>query len=187
MRKDNGRIEDVEKSIIFANKINSKRVIIHLGFYNGKKTNEKNLLTNLENLIKFSKKYKIKILIENVPLKSTSNTIQYGSTPEQIKSLLNKFDCGFVLDFSHAAHAAFSYKKEYKKFILEFMKLNPDMFHLYDTNINQEEDTHLQFGKGNFDISFLLSLIGDKDVTLEIDSPTYDNLIESKNFIEKLL
>lgn len=184
-KKKDSNINLVEEAINFASKINSKVVIVHVGSY--PERSEKIIINNLKNIVKSAKKYDIRILVENLPLKSKYFSVQFGAKPKDIELILKKVKCGFVLDFSHACHAAFSYKTDYKKFILEFLKLNPEMFHLYDSISEQEEDVHLPFGKGDLDIKFFIKLIRNEDVTIEASSQTIKHYLDSMTFIKKFL
>lgn len=184
-KKKDTNIKLVEEAIAFAGKINSKKVIVHIGSYS--ESAEKTIISNLKKLVKLAKKRDIRILVENLPLKSKYHPMQFGSKPEEINLILKKVRCGFVLDFSHACHAAFSHKTDHKRFILEFLKLKPEMFHLYDTIAEQEEDVHLPFGKGNLDIKFFLKLIRNEDVTIEASSQTLKDYLESIDFIKQFL
>lgn len=188
-KKSGSNIKFVESAIIFAHKVKAKRVIVHLGEYRDN-VNEDNIIKNLRKLVRLGKKHNVKILIENVPLKAKSGKVGYldfGSNPEEIGMVLEKVKCGFVLDFSHACHAALSYKEDYKKFILKFLRLEPEMFHLYDTIVEQEEDVHLPFGKGTMDIKFLVKLVCGKDVTLEMEPYALRNYIEAINYLKQIL
>jgi sugar phosphate isomerase/epimerase len=183
----------VEKSIIFAGKLGAEYVIVHPGFLpktelQNKESYEKNLLVNLKNLRKLCEKSSVQLLLENVPLIHEKNFkyIDLCSTPQEMKIFLKESGCGFVLDFPHAYHASVSHKIDYKKFILEFMKLKPKIFHLYDGRASEELDTHLAFGQGNLDIPFFVSLIGDNRVTLEISPPTVDAYVDAQKYLKDL-
>jgi endonuclease IV len=180
----------VEKSIIFAGKLDAEYVIIHPGFLLDSElpmTEEhlKNILLNIEELKEVAKMSNVKLLLENLPFRHTENSIAFGSTPEEMEVLLKKSRCGFVFDLPHAFHSSVSHKIPYKKFITKFLKLKPKMFHMYDGKAAEEIDTHLNFGQGNLNIPFFISLVGDKRVTLEIYPPTVDDYIFAIKYLKK--
>jgi len=108
-----------------------------------------------------------------------------GFTPEQIKELTgNRF--GFCLDLNHAIKAAVSLKKDYKKYIKEFLKLKPAMFHISDGNLDQEKDEHLDIGKGEYDFKFLINCVKENESKyLTLETPK-DNLNSCKQDLENL-
>jgi len=190
LRKSN--IKYIERSVVFASKIKARYVIVHPGYLpvTQKKRKSKyleNCIKNLKELKKFAEEYGIKILVENLPLKSVKNSLELCSTPQELKKILKKVKCGFVLDFSHAYHASISHKVDYKKFIREFVKLKPVMFHLYDGRANEEADSHLPLGEGNLDLPFFISFIKDEDVTLEISPPTLKNYVNALKYLKRFM
>jgi sugar phosphate isomerase/epimerase len=181
----NSKIESVKDSILLANKIGAKKLIVHPAEYK-EKLDKKRMMGNLKELNENCEWHSIRMLIENLPLLSDYEIYCFGAIPEEIKEIVRKVKCGFVLDFSHAYHASVSLKKDYKDFILEFMKLKPEHFHLYDSRANLEMDVHLPLGEGELDIPFFLSLIKDEDVTLELDPQTYSVYVNALNYLRKV-
>lgn len=180
LSKKDGNIHFVKDAIEFARKIGAKRVIIH----GGMKSEDDHTAENMRELIEFGEG--LKIITENLPYKTGTTTNSY-STPAQLKKLLEKTGCGFVLDFSHAAHACFSLNLDFDQTIKEFLKLDPVMFHLYDTKIDRDRDLHLPLGQGDFDIPKLIKLIGDKDATLEMRRPVMvKDFVNSLNYLKKM-
>ncbi len=183
-------ISHVKSSIKFAGKIKAKYAIVHIGFLNKEQTKDKDLYIEnaikvIEKLNKFSEKYKVKLLVENVPLKSIAH-VELGSNSKEIKRILEETGCGFCLDFPHAYHASVSYKINYKKFIRDMYKLKPTMFHLYDGIAKQEVDSHLPLGKGNLDIPFFLKFVRNEFVTLEITPPTLENYLNAIKYLKNI-
>lgn len=129
------------------------------------------------------------LLIENMPKEGMNGEKCIGYLPEEIKLYLDK-GCGFCLDLGHAYKAAISLHKDPKKFIKEFLKLKPSIFHLSDGNIDKELDEHLNLGEGDFDLSFLKNCIQKSEsrmVTLE--TPRIDGLkndIKNINFFKNI-
>jgi sugar phosphate isomerase/epimerase len=164
-------IQNAIKSMEFANKIGAKQVIVHPGTIKKEDKPEKfmeNFILNFDTLRTFAKKLKLKLLIETVPLYTESGNKHLISKPDEYAEIIKKFKLGLCLDFSHAIHAAYSHKIPYKDFILDFMKLKPKYFHLYDTKMNQELDIHLPIGDGDMDFSFVLPLIKNNSVAFEM-------------------
>lgn len=178
-------IEKVKDAILLANKIGAKKLIVHPGEYR-EKLDKKRMMENLEEINEDCEQHGIRMLIENLPFVSDYQIFCSGATPNEIKEIVKKVKCGFVLDFSHAYHASISLKKDYKKFILDFMKLKPEHFHLYDSQANQEKDLHLPLGEGGLDIPFFVSLVKDEDVTLELDPQIFSMYVNALNYLKKL-
>jgi sugar phosphate isomerase/epimerase len=184
----NKGINHVKSSIIFAGNIKAKYAIIHVGFLDIKQNKDKNLFIKnaikvIKNLNIFAKKHKVKLLVENVPVRAIAHN-EIGSNLEEMKIILKETGCGFCLDFSHAYHASVSYKIDYKKFIKDMYKLKPTMFHLYDGISGQEVDSHLPLGKGNLDIPFFLKFIKNEFVTLEISPATLENYLDGIKYLK---
>jgi len=178
-------IEKVKDAILLADKIGAKKLIVHPGEYR-EKLDKKRMMENLKELNENCEWYGIRMLIENLPLMSDYEILSAGALPKEIKEIIKKVKCGFVLDFSHAYHASISLKRDYKKFILDFMKLKPEHFHLYDSQASQEVDSHLPLGEGGLDIPFFVSLIKDEDVTLELEPQTLDVYLNALSYLRKL-
>ncbi|MDR2766184.1 MAG: sugar phosphate isomerase/epimerase [Holosporaceae bacterium] len=110
-------------------------------------------------------------IIENKPYKPRPevHALQCrGATVEEIKYILDEVGCGFCLDVGHAICSANSQKIDRWKYIEEFNKLQPKVYHLTDNSVENEFDQHLHFGDGNFDVGRILSIIGDgKKITVE--------------------
>lgn len=167
-------LKTINQCIEWADKLNAKYLILHPGF--GEIETAKDFLAKVNDK---------RILIENMPKKGINDEKMLGFTPEQIKELTeNKF--GFCLDLNHAIKAAVSLKKDYKKYIKEFLKLKPAMFHISDGNLDQEKDEHLDIGKGEYDFKFLINCIKKNESKyLTLETPK-DNLNSCKQDLENL-
>jgi len=195
---DGSNIKFFKESIVFTHDVGAKYVITHPGHYEigNRETAFENTVNNINLLKKFSKKYKIKLLIENmIPsismgLEVNPNFVRMeyiGYTPSEMKEILKRTKCKFILDFAHAYLSSLHIGGNYKEIIKEFMKFKPVMFHLSDGFLNEKADKHIPLGKGNYDLPFFISLIKNHDVTLEINPVTVKNFIDSKNYIKKVL
>ena len=139
----------LEETFFFADALKSEFVIFHSGV-NGDID---------ETIHQLSPFIDSRCLIENKPLKGLNGENCLGSTPEEIKYILNELKTGFCLDFGHAICAANSLKKEPFELIEELLALNPCMYHLTDGDYTSEYDSHLHYAKGTFPIKKLLKMI----------------------------
>ncbi len=198
---EESKIELFENNIIFAHDIGAGHIITHAGYCNSQDDREiilENMINNIKLLKKFSKQYKITLLIENsifnYPFNETAiaanvnpPVIGFFSSYKEIDYILKKVKCDFLLDFAHAYVTSLNKGEDYKKFINGLMKFKPTMFHLCDGIVNDLIDRHMPLGKGNYDLQFFLSLIKNKDVTLEISPVTLENFLDSKKYIQDYL
>jgi len=107
---------------------------------------------------KFPKIHKIS-LIENKPVKGLNGENCIGTTPKELDYLQKNTGMNLCLDIGHATCAANSIKANIWNFLRQFIELNPLIFHLSDGIINSEVDEHLNYGKGNFDLEKIISLL----------------------------
>lgn len=167
----------INQCIGWADTLGAKYLILHPGF---------GLISNaLEFLEKINDK---RILIENMPKVGMNNEKMVGFLPEQIKKL-TKDKFGFCLDFNHANKAAISLKKNYKKYVEDFLKLNPEMFHISDGTLDNEKDKHLNIGAGKYDFNFLEKCLAESNieyVTMETPKTNLNSLEEDLKNIKKL-
>lgn len=176
-KKEVFNLEAINNCIKWADALNAKYLILHPGF--GEMETAKKFLQKINDE---------RILIENMPMIGLNNKKMIGYNPEQVKELMeNKF--GFCLDFGHAIKAAISFKKDYKKFIKEFLKLNPGVLHISDGMLNSEKDEHLNIGEGEYDFDFLADCIKKSQAehfTLETPKKNLNSLGEDLENLEKL-
>lgn len=178
--KEEFNLKAINQSIQWADKLSAKYLILHPGFGDFKTTKE------------FLKKIKdSRILIENMPKLGINNEKMIGFTgftPKQIKELMtDKFS--FCLDFGHAIKVAVSFKKDYKEYIKDFLKLNPKIFHISDGSLDNEKDEHLNIGEGEYNFKFLINCIRENPesmVTLETPRFNKNSLEEDLENIKKL-
>ena len=108
-----------------------------------------------------------------------------GSAPYEIESICKNTGFGFCLDFGHAACAAASQNLEWANYIDQFLKLNPDSFHLSDGHVTSVIDEHLHLGKGNYNIPWFISKIGkNQPVAIETEKNSKDSL---NDFLEDII
>jgi len=120
-----------------------------------------------------------RILIENKPYQSIRDArlLFRGSTPQEIKHLIDKTKAGFCLDMGHAICAANSLGKDAFGFIDEFIALAPKIYHMSDGDFSSPIDAHPNLGKGNYPLQRLADRIGRNSViTIETDKAYSDTL-----------
>ncbi len=131
-------------------------------------------------------------LIENKPFVALPNRIggEYcrGYNIDEIKTAIDTAKCGFCLDFGHAICAANSLNQDPYEYIEEFLKLNPQMFHLTDIeDITSIYDSHPHLGEGELDIARILKLIpNEAKITVETIKNSKTDLDDFINDFEVL-
>jgi deoxyribonuclease-4 len=175
--KKDFNLQLINQDIKWADKLNAKYLILHPGF------------GEFEAAKKFLEKINDKrILIENMPKTGSNDEAMTGYTPEQIQELMgNKFE--LCLDLNHAIKAAVGLKKDYKKYIKDFLKLKPKMFHIADGTLKSGKDEHLNIGEGEYDFNFLANCVeksNAKYVTVETPRNNLNSLKEDLENLKKL-
>ena len=74
------------------------------------------------------------------------------------------------MDFSHAVCSAFSLKIKVDEQLKKFFSLKPTVYHMCDGDINQENDLHMHYGKGNFPLSHFLNDFTNKDAYITMET-----------------
>lgn len=121
-------------------------------------------------------------ILENKPKISLNGEICLGASPEEMERLLHETGLGFCLDIGHAICYAAWAKNKFEVVIERFLKLNPIVFHLSDGDISSQTDSHLNFGKGNFDLYRLIEMIPyNAYVSIETNKDKKSNLKDFKN------
>jgi len=162
----------MQEAFRFADALKSEYIIFHSGV-NG------NIEETMYQLRPFIDS---RCLIENKPMKGLNDEKCLGSTPDEIKYILNELQTGFCFDFGHAICTANSLKKEPLDFIKEFLSFYPRLYHFTDGDYKSEYDSHLHYGKGTFPINKLLKIIpSDEKVTNEAKHDAIDKLTDFKN------
>ena len=138
---------------MFADELDSEYIIFHGGI-DGK------LEETAMQLKSFNEK---RAVIENKPRKPmpfVDGKICRGSMIEEIEHIIKETGCGFCLDIGHAICSANSQKIDIWKYIEEFNKLNPKVYHLTDLyDINSEYDSHAHFSQNHIDMNKLFTII----------------------------
>lgn len=127
---------------------------------------------NVEEIVRqisIIKPYKMRI--ENKPFVAPRNPdsmVCRGATVEEIKYILNNYDCGFNLDVGHAFCSAVSQNINQFDLLKDFLALNPDSYHISDGEFNNRIDIHYHLNVGDYDWSKIFSMLDkNKNWTLE--------------------
>jgi endonuclease IV len=139
----------LQETFNFADTLNSEYIIFHSGV-DGEIE---------ETLIQLHPFIDTRCLIENKPAKGLNGEKCIGSIPKEVKYIIDELQTGFCLDFGHAICTANSLKKEPLEYIMEFITLNPQLYHLTDGDYTSEKDSHFHYGKGTFPLKKLFKMI----------------------------
>lgn len=128
----------------FADCLNADKIIVH----GGVRGNTEEIVRQLK-IVGDSR-----VLIENKPYFPVdgSNRLLAGSTPDEIKYLMNCTGCGFCFDIGHAVASANAHGVKWRDYFESFMALSPDMFHISDIDVSSTIDQHLHFGEGTLPV-----------------------------------
>lgn len=115
-------------------------------------------------------------LIENKPRIGLKRETCIGSSPEEIKRIVDETGLGFCLDVGHAINYSAWANLKYDEVLDQFLSFNPKIYHLSDGDDNSEKDCHLNFGKGNFDLRNIIKKIPiNTQITIETEkNPSLD-------------
>ncbi|MDR1361746.1 MAG: sugar phosphate isomerase/epimerase [Holosporaceae bacterium] len=164
----------------FADELNSEYIVFHGGIDGSIEETARQLKAFREP----------RALIENKPLKprpEIGDGMCRGAIVEEIQYILAEVGCGFCLDIGHAICSANSQKLDMWKYIEEFNKLAPIVYHLTDNFDDQEHDQHLHIGDGNFDVKRILSFIKKySKITVETKKNNEQNLSDFEADVTEL-
>lgn len=159
-----------KESIKFADKLKAQNIIFHPGI-NGKTEETVSQLKVINDE---------RIIIENKPYFALSGgLICNGSTPSEIEFIAANAKVGFCFDMGHAVYSANARKINPMDYIREFIKLNPEMYHLTDGDYNGVYDRHDHFGEGSFPVKDILRILNlNAKVTIETKKDNTGNLTD---------
>ncbi len=161
--------KSILESMRVAEELNSPTVIIHPGA--GDKAQALKLLEEFPSLAGDTQ-----LLLENLPKISDKNHLMNFAGEAQAFLDLGY---GLCLDIGHAAGAAAALNKDYEQIILNFMKFNPNYFHVSNGITESTYDLHMPLRQGDFDLSFFKKQIL-KTLNPFITLETPFDLIENK-------
>lgn len=180
----NGNDSLLKEVDIYRNSLHPKRIIFHPGI-------KGTILETIEQINFFKRIYPEIFevaLIENKPKIALQGEVCIGSSPDEIKTIMDKTGIGFCLDIGHAIYYSAWANMDYMTVLSEFLRLGPFMFHLSDGVKISQTDIHLNFGKGDFDLKKILHKIpADTYLTIETDHKANPILIKNDiQFLNKL-
>ena len=165
------------ETIKFSNDLNSKTIIFHPGM-------EGNIIETIRQL-KFINNPQI--IIENKPYYAlpkfgNGKLICNGYSPNDIEKIIGETGLGFCFDIGHAICAANAQKINPLKYIEQFLKLNPKMYHISDGNFDGVHDEHKNLGCGTFPLKKLLDFLSkDSIISIETEKSSKENLEDFEN------
>lgn len=151
------KLSDAQK---FADNLKSDVIVLHPGIGN----DEKLLYENIRQMKMLNDS---RIAVENLPYKPCHGHKTLGSTPEQIKKIMDEVGCNFCFDVAHAICAINSLKLDADSTLTKFNALKPIIYHLSDGDNDAEVDYHFHLGKGNYDLQKIFGLFSDSRIVLE--------------------
>ncbi|MDR0677171.1 MAG: TIM barrel protein [Holosporaceae bacterium] len=157
--KNTTNLKDTQK---FADLLNSDIIVLHPGVGDG----EKYLCETIRQFKAFSDP---RIAVENLPYSPRSEQL-HGSTPENIKRIIEETECKFCFDFSHAICAANSLKRNVYDDFSEYNAMSPVLYHLSDGDFSSPVDDHLHLGKGNYDIAKIFREFITKNIPIALET-----------------
>ena len=160
----------INLAIKAADIVNAPWIIVHPGIYW-----DKDSRSNIFNF--FDNNWDDRIIFENcIVVDRNDNDVNYlFSTPEDMKTLLSRYNARMVLDFGHAICSANILKVKPEKFIYGFLKLNPKCFHVSGIEMNAESDTHLNLLAVSSKMKYLKKVDKSKYFTFETDCRYFNN------------
>lgn len=162
-------IEIFKEVEIFSQELNASYTVVHSGI-----EGDINETIRQLKIIKPSK-----MLVENKPYVAPlkNNLICRGAVIEEIKKVIEEVGCGFCLDIGHSICTANSLKLEPFDYLTKFNLLNPTCYHLSDNFMDSKIDSHLHFGKGNYDFEKIFDIIDkNKNIAIETKKNSKENL-----------
>ncbi len=129
-----------------------------------------------------------RILIENKPYYALKDgLVCNGSSPEEIKFIMEMANVGLCLDMGHAICSANVYKIDPLDYIKGFINLKPMMYHLTDGDYTGLYDSHKHFGIGNLPVKAILDILPlNCYITIETEKNSQDSLSDFVEDIEYL-
>lgn len=152
----------LESAQKFADLLNSEIIILHVGCGNQE--------TGLDETIR---QFKLindeRIAVENLPAYCPIQKVFFqGTSPRDIARIKMETGCKFCYDFCHGICASNSFGRDKYEDIRAYTALNPDMYHLCDSDWNGTDDNHGHYGEGDYDLAKILSYVKNEGlVTME--------------------
>jgi len=148
----------LDKAKKAADIVNSKYIVVHPGI-NKNEDSESIMFDFLRD------NFDNRFIFENCIINEKKNSL--FSTPNKMGKLLEKFNTGMCLDFEHAIVSANNLGKDAEKFIKDFLKLNPQYFHVCGASIDAKEGRHKHLFEVEDDYEYLRWIPKNKYICLE--------------------
>lgn len=177
---ENQRVYDEMRR--FADELEARYIIFHGGTFGHIEETARQLAALGES----------RALIENKPAitRNEGRILECrGSTPAEIRAVMEASGCGFCLDIPHALCAANYHGVSQDSMLRELFAFRPAMYHLADMMDNtQLIDDHTLLGRGTLDFSrFIPSVLPPGAmVTIETNRSRQDSLAEFEEELEWL-
>lgn len=156
----NSNLQKLSDSQRFADDLKSNTIVLHPAIGDGE--------CFLEETVRQMKILNdSRIAVENLPYHPRPKHKMHGTTPLQIKMIMDEVGCNFCFDIAHAICAINSFKLDTWSTLAEFNKLKPTIYHLSDGDNDVTVDYHQHLGEGNYDLPKIFSLFSNSKIVLE--------------------
>lgn len=159
----------IDEARRFADRLDVPIIIVHGG-----------ILGQTEEIIRQMRCFNdSRFLIENKPWLPLGNESTHlaGSTPDEIRTIMEGVGCGFCLDIGHMVASANAHGEDWRDFYMAFLGLTPAMFHLSDIDVTATHDEHRHFGKGTLGLVDVLAVLpNDCMISIETVKDSLKNL-----------
>lgn len=180
--------EKLKDSQQYADLLGAEIIILHAGFNEGEQYVD-------ESARQFKNFNESRLVVENLPfLCSSVQKILHGTSPLEIKKIMDISGCGFCLDFSHAICASNYYQRDKFEDLRAYQSLNPKMYHMCDGHWGSDIDEHLHYGAGDYPLADLLNDYTNSDTYITMETghgvptninPWIDDITYLKNLSKK--
>ena len=153
-----------EQVNVYAKALDAEYTVVH----GGMDGNVEEIVRQIEII----KPYKMRI--ENKPYvapRKPDSMICRGATVQEIKYIMENYDCGFNLDIGHAFCSAVSQKINQIEYLKQFLELKPNSYHLSDGEYDNRIDIHYHLKAGDYDWEKIFPLL-DKNLNWTLETIT---------------
>ncbi|MDR2794335.1 MAG: sugar phosphate isomerase/epimerase [Holosporaceae bacterium] len=154
-----GKLKDAQK---FADLLYADIIIVHPGKGDGEEYLR-------ETIRQFQLISDLRIAVENLPY-NPHGRVLHGSSPENIKRIIDETECKFCFDLAHAICAANSLGRNVYDDFAQYNALRPSLYHLSDGDFSATVDHHLHLGFGNYDIAKILREFIPEDAMIVLET-----------------
>lgn len=153
------KLRDSQK---FADLLRSEIIVLHPGEGEGEEFLEESI--RQAKILNDSR-----VAIENLPHNPRPNRKMCGTTPEQIKKIIDEVGCKFCFDLAHAICAANSLGLDVDAILAGFYDLRPSIYHVSDGKAGAVRDYHMHLGEGDYNLQRIFERFISEDsiITLE--------------------